>query len=167
MWKMAVRSTVYRHRQSRLTVEGDGWDEEVVQRDYDAYKERVRIGQKERKDRSRNGEQEVGNNDDDSAGDENSDGDEDSADDDHEGFDDRDEKYIVVPEPDPYKPRQRTSMDKDASTFDGTFSGDSLQIIVKLANIHLTLEKPEYDGGSWHIEVRNLTCNPAILSTAC
>lgn len=27
-----------------------------------------------------------------------------------------------------------------------------LQIIVKLANIHLTPEKPEYEGGSWHIE---------------
>lgn len=27
-----------------------------------------------------------------------------------------------------------------------------LQIIVKLANIHLTPEKPEYAGGSWHVE---------------
>jgi hypothetical protein len=27
-----------------------------------------------------------------------------------------------------------------------------LQVIVKLANIHLTPEKPCYDGGSWHIE---------------
>ena len=27
-----------------------------------------------------------------------------------------------------------------------------LQIIVKLANIHLTPEKPEYPGGSWHVE---------------
>ena len=27
-----------------------------------------------------------------------------------------------------------------------------LQIIIKLANIHLTPEKPEYEGGSWHIE---------------
>lgn len=28
----------------------------------------------------------------------------------------------------------------------------NLQIIVKLANIHLTPEKPEYQGGSWHLE---------------
>ena len=28
----------------------------------------------------------------------------------------------------------------------------SLQVIVKLANIHLTPEKPTYDGGAWHIE---------------
>ena len=27
-----------------------------------------------------------------------------------------------------------------------------LQVIVKLANIHLTPEKPEYKGGAWHIE---------------
>ncbi|KAM3424135.1 hypothetical protein BST61_g11319 [Cercospora zeina] len=33
-----------------------------------------------------------------------------------------------------------------------TFADQGLQVIVKLANIHLTPEKPEYDGGSWHIE---------------
>lgn len=27
-----------------------------------------------------------------------------------------------------------------------------VQIIVKLANIHLTPEKPTYEGGSWHVE---------------
>lgn len=27
-----------------------------------------------------------------------------------------------------------------------------IQVIVKLANIHLTPDKPSYDGGSWHIE---------------
>lgn len=32
------------------------------------------------------------------------------------------------------------------------FEEEGLQIIVKLANIHLTPEKPNYDGGSWHIE---------------
>ncbi|KAG9098376.1 hypothetical protein FS749_003959 [Ceratobasidium sp. UAMH 11750] len=30
--------------------------------------------------------------------------------------------------------------------------GRTIQVIVKLANIHLTPEKPEYAGGSWHIE---------------
>ena len=29
---------------------------------------------------------------------------------------------------------------------------EGLQIIVKLANIHLTPEKPRYEGGSWHVE---------------
>lgn len=27
-----------------------------------------------------------------------------------------------------------------------------LQVIVKLANIELTPEKPEYEGGTWHVE---------------
>ncbi|MFI9825450.1 DUF4246 domain-containing protein [Streptomyces sp. NPDC052013] len=30
--------------------------------------------------------------------------------------------------------------------------GRGLQVIVKLATIHLTLDKPEYAGGSWHVE---------------
>ncbi|KAF7331521.1 hypothetical protein MKEN_00031000 [Mycena kentingensis (nom. inval.)] len=30
--------------------------------------------------------------------------------------------------------------------------GKTLQCIVKLANIHLTPDKPSYDGGSWHVE---------------
>jgi hypothetical protein len=38
-----------------------------------------------------------------------------------------------------------------------------LQVIVKLANIHLTPEKPEYKGGSWHIEGQ---LNEHIVSTA-
>jgi hypothetical protein len=32
------------------------------------------------------------------------------------------------------------------------FAQEGLQVIVKLANIHLTPDKPSYDGGSWHIE---------------
>ena len=32
------------------------------------------------------------------------------------------------------------------------FSESGLQIIVKLANIHLTPEQPNYDGGKWHFE---------------
>lgn len=32
------------------------------------------------------------------------------------------------------------------------FKESGLQVIVKLANIHLTPEKPEYPGGSWHVE---------------
>lgn len=32
------------------------------------------------------------------------------------------------------------------------FREEGLQVIVKLANIELTPEKPEYEGGTWHIE---------------
>ncbi|KAF8993779.1 hypothetical protein BDQ17DRAFT_1367890 [Cyathus striatus] len=38
-----------------------------------------------------------------------------------------------------------------------------LQVIVKLANIQLTPEKPEYEGGSWHVEGQ---LNEHIVSTA-
>ncbi|KAF8993753.1 hypothetical protein BDQ17DRAFT_1224385, partial [Cyathus striatus] len=38
-----------------------------------------------------------------------------------------------------------------------------LQVIVKLANIHLTPDNPEYAGGSWHIEGQ---VNEHIISTA-
>lgn len=46
----------------------------------------------------------------------------------------------------------------------GFFNGaKQVQIIVKLANIHLTPEKPTYDGGSWHIEGQ---LNEHICATA-
>ncbi|MER7466418.1 DUF4246 domain-containing protein [Streptomyces sp. NPDC097981] len=41
--------------------------------------------------------------------------------------------------------------------------GRSLQVIVKLATIHLTPDKPEYPGGSWHVEGM---MNERIVSTA-
>ncbi|WP_030324589.1 DUF4246 domain-containing protein [Streptomyces flavochromogenes] len=40
--------------------------------------------------------------------------------------------------------------------------GRGLQVIVKLATIHLTPEKPEYSGGSWHVEGM---VNERIVST--
>ncbi|MFJ6945024.1 DUF4246 domain-containing protein [Streptomyces wuyuanensis] len=40
--------------------------------------------------------------------------------------------------------------------------GRSLQVIVKLATIHLTPDKPEYSGGSWHVEGM---LNERIVST--
>lgn len=43
----------------------------------------------------------------------------------------------------------RSSEVKKAGFFDGA---KQIQVIVKLANIHLTPEKPTYDGGSWHTE---------------
>ncbi|WP_024760889.1 DUF4246 domain-containing protein [Streptomyces exfoliatus] len=41
--------------------------------------------------------------------------------------------------------------------------GRGLQVIVKLATIHLTPDKPEYAGGSWHVEGM---LNERIVSTA-
>ena len=41
---------------------------------------------------------------------------------------------------------------------------EGLQVIFKLANIHLTPEKPTYDGGSWHVEggLNETICASAI-----
>ncbi|KAB8256690.1 hypothetical protein BDV32DRAFT_141025 [Aspergillus pseudonomiae] len=43
------------------------------------------------------------------------------------------------------------------------FARNGLQVIVKLANIELTPDKPEYNGGSWHIEGQ---LNEHICATA-
>ncbi|QRW19907.1 hypothetical protein RhiXN_08882 [Rhizoctonia solani] len=42
------------------------------------------------------------------------------------------------------------SLEKRAVRY--TLGGRVIQVIVKLANIYLTPEKPQYDGGSWHVE---------------
>ncbi|KAF4500879.1 hypothetical protein FAGAP_2922 [Fusarium agapanthi] len=51
--------------------------------------------------------------------------------------------------------------DVKSSGFFGNAS--RVQVIVKLANIHLTPEKPTYDGGSWHVEGQ---LNEHICATA-
>jgi hypothetical protein len=45
-----------------------------------------------------------------------------------------------------------TPEDIRTCNFFGRQGKQRVQVIAKLANIHLTLEKPEYEGGSWHIE---------------
>lgn len=67
------------------------------------------------------------------------------------------------PEPDDF-----ASLDITAEAFKDKFKFLSegkkeIQVIVKLANIHLTPEKPEYDGGSWHVEGQ---LNEHIVATA-
>lgn len=54
---------------------------------------------------------------------------------------------IIQPEPEDFKPPVPDLVD-----LQGLFAKEGLQVIVKLANIELTPEKPEYAGGSWHIE---------------
>jgi len=46
------------------------------------------------------------------------------------------------------------------------FRDRGLQVIVKLASVELTPEKPEYSGGNWHLEVRYVSNHkPRILDT--
>ncbi|EIM84073.1 uncharacterized protein STEHIDRAFT_140990 [Stereum hirsutum FP-91666 SS1] len=49
------------------------------------------------------------------------------------------------------------------------FAEKGLQVIVKLANIQLTPEKPTYDGGSWHVEgqLNEHICATAIYYYDC
>jgi hypothetical protein len=55
---------------------------------------------------------------------------------------------LVFPEPFDFAPLPQPA------PFDlkSTYGKRGLQVIVKLASIHLTPEKPEYEGGTWHVE---------------
>ncbi|KAH8176498.1 WD40 repeat 2 [Sarocladium implicatum] len=66
------------------------------------------------------------------------------------------------PEPAPGRdfPPVAASHVRSSGFFD---SASEVQVIVKLANIHLTPEKPKYEGGSWHVEGM---LNEHIVSTA-
>ena len=46
-----------------------------------------------------------------------------------------------------------SKLEREIMELQSLFKDSGLQVIVKLANIHLTPDKPNYDGGSWHIEV--------------
>lgn len=157
--KAAVRSTLYRYERPRLVVEGDGYDHEaaglIEEKRRKRWQERSEVQGDTTVSHYDNGNarEAAQGTDPDNNADDTSDEDEDENEDEYveECYK---SKYIKVPEPDPYEPRVRTATDEDATGFEKTFAGRNLQVIVKLANIHLTPEKPNYDGGSWHIEVR-------------
>ncbi|KAJ5937909.1 hypothetical protein N7454_004251 [Penicillium verhagenii] len=64
-----------------------------------------------------------------------------------------------MPEPEDFKEHKFAQESPVLMNFGKT----GLQVIVKLANIELSPEKPEYDGGSWHIEGQ---LNEHICATA-
>ncbi|KAF2163027.1 hypothetical protein M409DRAFT_26474 [Zasmidium cellare ATCC 36951] len=89
------------------------------------------------------------------------DDDEDEDEDEDEDDEDEDERHrnrtLVMPEPDDYAVRKDYTYpdwNPAPSVVDlrKNWAKQGLQVIVKLANIHLTPEKPTYDGGSWHVE---------------
>ncbi|KAM0747230.1 hypothetical protein T439DRAFT_305580 [Meredithblackwellia eburnea MCA 4105] len=57
-------------------------------------------------------------------------------------------RTIRLPEPPLFSPEQRQRDKNDLYNF----GGKTIQIITKLANIHLTPDKPDYPGGEWHLE---------------
>lgn len=79
-------------------------------------------------------------------------------------YEDQEDRCVYAkPEPAPF-----TSLSFDSETVKNPFDflGNTerkIQVIVKLANIHLTPDKPCYNGGSWHIEGQ---MNEHIVSTA-
>jgi hypothetical protein len=68
-----------------------------------------------------------------------------------------DDRRPVIPDAPAFKP---PTSPKDSARVD--LRGRRLQVIVKLATIHLTPDKPEYPGGSWHVEGM---LNERIVST--
>jgi hypothetical protein len=63
-------------------------------------------------------------------------------------------RVLIRPEPREYVPLAQKLGRPGARQVDlrKDFRQSGLQIIFKLASIHLTPEKPEYDGGTWHVE---------------
>ena len=70
-------------------------------------------------------------------------------------------RVLQRPDPRPYQLYQRPEGEKVDLRND--FGKQGLQVMVKLANIELTPEKPTYDGGSWHVEGQ---LNERICATA-
>jgi hypothetical protein len=65
----------------------------------------------------------------------------------------REYRRVVLPEPGTFEPPSYIPTDpRDLVDLRKDYEGKPLQIIVKLANIHLTPQKPEYKGGKWHVE---------------
>ncbi|KAF8060985.1 hypothetical protein FPV67DRAFT_317375 [Lyophyllum atratum] len=75
-------------------------------------------------------------------------------------------RELIQPEPGVFSPSSLPVHLQGESVVEGTealepektvdiwrdYKERGLQIIVKLANIHLTPQKPEYEGGTWHVE---------------
>ncbi|KAJ5915961.1 hypothetical protein N7454_010868 [Penicillium verhagenii] len=58
---------------------------------------------------------------------------------------------IKQPEPGEFN-EQHMPKNRESINLQEDFKNQKLQVIVKLANIELTPDKPEYEGGTWHVE---------------
>ncbi|KAE8351302.1 hypothetical protein BDV28DRAFT_22290 [Aspergillus coremiiformis] len=68
---------------------------------------------------------------------------------------------VELPEPEEFTPPKTRA--EDEVDLRNKFHEQGLQVIVKLANIELTPERPEYEGGAWHVEGQ---LNERICATA-
>jgi hypothetical protein len=84
----------------------------------------------------------------------------------------RDTRRVVKPEPGKFAPPPqrlfyfskdgKQTEDEKLVDLRKEYADRGLQIIVKLANIHLTPEKPYYDGGTWHVEGQLVRIRPIL-----
>ena len=72
-------------------------------------------------------------------------------------------REYIMPEPEPFVVPPEPINNESPSDLRRSNQSNGIQVIVKLANINLTPEKPNYDGGSWHIEGQ---MNEHIVATA-
>ncbi|KAE8155363.1 hypothetical protein BDV25DRAFT_126032 [Aspergillus avenaceus] len=74
-------------------------------------------------------------------------------------------RVLIQPEPEPFRSREQWEARKEHRPVDlrQKFAESGMQVIFKLANIHLTPDNPEYTGGTWHIEG---ALNEHIVATA-
>ncbi|KAF5323889.1 hypothetical protein D9611_008279 [Ephemerocybe angulata] len=77
----------------------------------------------------------------------------------------KDTRAVVLPEPKEFEPLKVPPTPLCLKTF----RSKPLQIIVKLADIVLTADKPEYGGGTWHVEgkMNETICASAIYYYSC
>lgn len=74
------------------------------------------------------------------------------------------EPEVIQPEPgDFHPPSDEEFRDDVIMNIARNYAVDGLQVIVKLANIELTPEKPHYAGGSWHVEGFLVSTNRKIV----
>ncbi|KAG6860728.1 hypothetical protein C0995_008084 [Termitomyces sp. Mi166 len=86
----------------------------------------------------------------------------------------RDTCVIIQPEPGDFAApafnehlvgKKRDKMIAATVDLQRDFADRGLQVIVKLANIHLTPEQPTYEGGTWHVEGQLVSFVPHLHTT--
>lgn len=155
MWKLALYSTLFQYEKPRIDLQGGGYDHDAAEADYNArYEDGKRTWQREKDERKKEKAQNIDNNDcaDEVGSDDDSD-DESYCHDDDDFPDPYQDQYIELPDPETYVRCERKTTEEGLAKYEQMLAEKKLQVIVKLANIHLSPEKPSYDGGSWHIEV--------------
>ncbi|KAG5635662.1 hypothetical protein H0H81_010498 [Sphagnurus paluster] len=76
-------------------------------------------------------------------------------------------RRVVLPEPGVFEPLVESDADVGRVVdLAKEYNDIGVQVIVKLANIHLTPEKPTYEGGAWHVEGKRVSSLSFVLSRA-